>query len=98
MIPKPNAPMPESMPAVFIAHGSPFLLDDAGWVADLDRWAKALPRPKAILMLSAHWEERPVTLGATRTVPLVYDFSGFPAKYYEVKYPAPGGPELARRV
>lgn len=57
-----------------------------------------MPRPKSVLMLSAHWEERPVTLGATRTVPLVYDFYGFPARYYGVKYPAPGAPELARRA
>jgi 4,5-DOPA dioxygenase extradiol len=94
----PPSPAPERMPAVFIAHGSPFLLDDRGWVTELNRWAKSMPRPKSVLMLSAHWEERPVTLGATRRVPLVYDFSGFPAKYYGVKYPAPGAPELADRV
>ena len=46
-------------------------------------------------MLSAHWEERPVTLGATRTVPLIYDFHGFAPHHYEQKYPAPGAPELA---
>jgi 4,5-DOPA dioxygenase extradiol len=86
------------MPAIFIAHGSPLLLDDPGWVADLNRWARAMPRPEAVLMLSAHWEEKPVTLGATRTVPLLYDFYGFPSKYYEVEYPAPGAPRLARRV
>jgi 4,5-DOPA dioxygenase extradiol len=88
----------ERMPAIFLAHGSPFLLDDAEWVAALSQWAKALPRPTSVLMLSAHWERRPVTLGATRTVPLVYDFYGFPAKYYEVTYAAPGAPELAQRV
>src|ERR1700693_4981206 len=88
----------ERMPAIFIAHGSPFLLDDSKWMAELHRWAREMPHPKSVLMLSAHWEERPVSLGATRTVPLVYDFSGFPAKYYAVKYPAPGAPELAKRV
>jgi 4,5-DOPA dioxygenase extradiol len=56
------------MPAIFLAHGSPFLLDDAEWI------------------------------GATRTVPLVYDFYGFPEHYYRVTYPAPGAPELALRV
>lgn len=86
------------MPAIFIAHGSPLLLDDPVWVAELNRWARAMPRPEAVLMLSAHWEEKPVTLGATRTVPLLYDFYGFPAKYYRVEYPAPGAPRLARRV
>lgn len=86
------------MPSIFIAHGSPLLLDDQVWVEELNRWARAMPRPEAVLMLSAHWEERPVTLGATRTVPLLYDFYGFPARYYQVEYPAPGAPQLARRV
>lgn len=86
------------LPTIFIAHGAPPLLDDARWVAELREWAASLPRPKAILMLSAHWENRPMTLGATRTVPLVYDFHGFPQKYYEQQYPAPGAPALAARI
>jgi 4,5-DOPA dioxygenase extradiol len=49
-------------------------------------------------MVSAHWEEAPLTLGATSTVPLVYDFWGFEKKYYEVQYPAPGAPRLAGEV
>jgi 4,5-DOPA dioxygenase extradiol len=85
-------------PAIFLAHGSPLLLDDAGWIEQLRRWADALPRPKAVLMISAHWIDAPVTLAATRTIPLVYDFYGFPKHYYDVKYPAPGAPELAARV
>jgi 4,5-DOPA dioxygenase extradiol len=85
-------------PAIFLAHGSPFLLDDAAWVAELAAWGKALPRPKAILVVSAHWVDAPVTLGATETVPLTYDFYGFPGRYYQVKYPAPGAPDLAARV
>ena len=86
------------LPALFVAHGAPTLLDDAGWVRELNEWAGRLPRPRAILMLSAHWEERPVTIGATRTLPLIYDFYGFPAHYYEQKYAAPGAPELASEV
>ncbi|HXY68061.1 MAG TPA: class III extradiol ring-cleavage dioxygenase [Gemmatimonadales bacterium] len=86
------------VPAIFLAHGSPFLLDDEAWVADLRRWAGSLPRPRAVLMLSAHWEQKPITLGATRPVPLVYDFYGFPEKYYRVQYPAPAAPDLARRL
>jgi 4,5-DOPA dioxygenase extradiol len=89
---------PPRMPAIFLAHGSPMLLDDARWVKQLRDWAAKLPRPRAVLMLSAHWEERPITLAATRTVPLVHDFYGFPRRYYQVKYPAPGAPELADRV
>ncbi len=86
------------MPVVFAAHGAPILLDDAAWMAELATWASALPRPKAILMVSAHWEQRPTTLGATRPVPLVYDFYGFPEKYYRTLYAAPGAPDLASRV
>ena len=86
------------MPVIFAAHGAPVLLDDAGWMAELAGWAKAMPKPKSILMISAHWEERPTTLGATRTVPLVYDFSGFPERYYQTQYAAAGAPELAARV
>lgn len=49
-------------------------------------------------MVSAHWEEAPLALGATTTVPLVYDFRGFPRHYYEVRYAAPGAPALADSV
>jgi 4,5-DOPA dioxygenase extradiol len=83
------------MPVVFAAHGAPVLLDDPVWMAELATWAKAIPRPQAILMVSAHWDERPTTLGATRTVPLYHDFYGFPERYYRTKYPAPGAPDLA---
>lgn len=86
------------MPAVFIAHGAPMLLDDAAWVSQLAAWGRALPRPKAVLMVSAHWEARPTAIGATTVVPLVYDFYGFPEKYYQLSYPSPGAPELATRV
>jgi 4,5-DOPA dioxygenase extradiol len=86
------------MPVIFAAHGAPVLLDDATWMEELAAWARALPRPEAILMVSAHWEQRPLTLGATHTVPLVYDFYGFPERYFRTEYPAPGAPELAVRV
>lgn len=87
-----------TMPVVFIAHGAPPLLDDEPWKAELAAWARAMPRPKAILSLSAHWEARPIAIGATKAIPLVYDFYGFPRRYYELKYPSPGAPETARRV
>ena len=66
------------MPAIFAAHGAPVLLEDQSWMAELASWANAMPRPLSILMVSAHWEQRPTALGATHTVPLVYDFYGFP--------------------
>ncbi len=84
------------MPALYIGHGAPPLVDDSLWVAQLAAWAQALPRPSAILMVSAHWEAAPLTMGATRTgVPLVYDFGGFPERYYRAQYRSPGAPELA---
>lgn len=87
------------MPAIFAAHGAPVLLDDEGWMGELSAWANAMPIPNTILMVSAHWEQRPATMGATTSpAPLVYDFYGFPEKYYRLKYPAPGAPELAKRV
>jgi 4,5-DOPA dioxygenase extradiol len=86
------------LPALFVAHGAPPLLDDASWVRELGDWSSTFARPKAILMVSAHWEERPTTLGATRTVPLIYDFYGFPEHYYRQQYAAPGAPELAARI
>ena len=86
------------MPAIFLAHGSPMLLDDSAWVAELAAWALAMPRPRSVLMISAHWVNKPVTLGAKRAVPLVYDFYGFPERHYRVQYAAPGAPALAERV
>jgi 4,5-DOPA dioxygenase extradiol len=86
------------VPAIFLAHGSPLLLDDAAWLEELRVWAEAMPRPTAVLMLSAHWLDEPLTIGATRQVPLVYDFYNFPERYYRVTYPAHGAPALARRV
>lgn len=85
-------------PSIFLAHGSPLLLDDRAWVNELAAWAKKIGKPKAVLMVSAHWEARPLTIGATETVPLVYDFYGFPQRYFEVTYPSPGAPALAARV
>jgi 4,5-DOPA dioxygenase extradiol len=85
-------------PVLFLAHGAPPLLDDELWMRQLAAWAQALPRPRSILMLSAHWEAAPATLSATRTVPLVYDFTGFDEKYYRMQYRSPGAPELAARI
>src|SRR5438128_10186543 len=88
----------DRMPTVYLGHGAPPLVDDPIWPGELAAWAAALPRPKAILVISAHWEESPLTIGATTPVPLVYDFYGFPEKYYRVTYAQPGAPWLAERV
>ncbi|MET1059582.1 MAG: class III extradiol ring-cleavage dioxygenase [Nocardioides sp.] len=85
------------MPALYIGHGAPPLLDDALWSGQLAAWAQDLPRPKAILIVSAHWESAPVSLSASRA-PLVYDFGGFAQKYYEMTYATPDATALAGRI
>jgi len=87
-----------TMPALFLSHGAPPLVDDPTWVGQLRELTAGLPRPTAILMASAHWESAPLMLGATETVPLVYDFGGFARRFSEVQYRAPGAPELAARI
>ncbi|MEU3408100.1 class III extradiol ring-cleavage dioxygenase [Streptomyces sp. NPDC006670] len=94
----PAVPAPARMPALYLSHGAPPLADDPLWPAELAAWSAELPRPRAILMVSAHWEEAPLALGATERAPLVYDFWGFPEHYYRVRYDAPGAPELAASV
>jgi 4,5-DOPA dioxygenase extradiol len=90
---------PGRMPAIYLGHGAPPLVDDPLWVLQLAAWAGALPRPSAVLMVSAHWESAPLTIGATEDgVPLVYDFAGFAERYYRARYPAPAAPGLAGQV
>src|SRR5215472_1070716 len=90
---------PGRMPAVYLGHGAPPLVDDPLWVVQLEAWARGLPRPTAILVVSAHWQNAPLAIGATTdAAPLLYDFYGFPERYYRARYPSPGAPELASRV
>jgi 4,5-DOPA dioxygenase extradiol len=86
------------MPVLYLGHGAPPLADDERWTGELKSWSATLPRPESVLIVSAHWENDPLTLGATTTVPLTYDFWGFPQRYYDVTYEAPGAPELAADV
>jgi len=87
------------MPAIYLGHGAPPLVDDPLWVVQLEAWARALPKPTAILVVSAHWENAPLAIGATAdAAPLTYDFYGFPDRYYRASYPSPGAPALADRV
>jgi len=91
-------PLPTRMPALYLGHGAPPLVDDPIWPGQLAAWSAELPRPSAILVVSAHWESAPLTIGATRPVELTYDFYGFPERYYRVRYDAPGAPDLATKV
>jgi aromatic ring-opening dioxygenase catalytic subunit (LigB family) len=95
------------MPTYFVSHGGgpwPWMKDTFGTMFDkleksLQEMAPSLPeRPKAILLVSAHWVQPAFTLSTHPNPPMYYDYSGFPEKTYQVKYPAPGSPVLAERV
>jgi aromatic ring-opening dioxygenase catalytic subunit (LigB family) len=95
------------LPTYFISHGGgpwPFMKDMLGGA--YDRLEKSLQDmapevgtpPKAVLMVSAHWEEPAFTVMTTARPPMIYDYGGFPAHTYSVQYPAPGSPQTAERV
>jgi 4,5-DOPA dioxygenase extradiol len=86
------------MPIAFAAHGAPLLALDEKKGSELWAWAKAMPHPIAILVISPHWQTRDPTIGATTTLPLLYDFSGFPEALSRIEYPAPPAPEVAMRI
>ena len=87
------------MPTLYLSHGAPPLFDDAGWIQELFAWAQALPRPRAILIVSAHWESAPLSLSASAPgTPLVYDFAGFDRRYFEMSYATPDAGALAAKV
>jgi aromatic ring-opening dioxygenase catalytic subunit (LigB family) len=96
-----------NLPAYFISHGGgpwPWLRSEMPGVYDrLEASLRELARevgakPRAVLAVSGHWEERDFTLMTTPRPPMVYDYSGFPAHTYRIEYPAPGSPEVARRA
>jgi 4,5-DOPA dioxygenase extradiol len=87
------------LPAIFFGHGNPMnaLLHNAyteGWATIGDK----IPRPQALLCISAHWYVTSAAVSVNTAPGTIHDFGGFPRKLYEVKYPAPGDPDLARRV
>jgi 4,5-DOPA dioxygenase extradiol len=87
------------MPALYLGHGAPPLLDDPQWSGELRTLAAQLPRPTSILIVSAHWESAPLSLSASAPgTELVYDFGGFDPKYYRMRYDTPDASALADRV
>ena len=100
-------PTPLIQPTYFISHGGgpwPYMKEQMAGVwdkleASLQRLPGELPgQPRAILVVSGHWEERDFTVMTSARPPMIYDYSGFPEHTYHIKYAAPGSPELAQRV
>jgi len=88
-----------ALPSLYLSHGAPPLFDDGPWMRDLHTWALSMPKPKDVLIVSAHWESAPLSLsGSAAHTPLVYDFGGFARRYYEMTYETPDASDLARRV
>ncbi|GAA2875552.1 dioxygenase [Actinoplanes cyaneus] len=87
------------LPALFVSHGAPPTLDDARWLDDLFAWGRSMPKPRAIVVVSAHWENAPAALSGTDAgTPLYYDFGGFHPRYYTLPYATPDATALAHRV
>ncbi|CAB4543123.1 MAG: dioxygenase [Actinobacteria bacterium] len=87
------------LPALYIGHGAPMLLDDPVWSSELAGITAKFEKPKAILIISAHWESAPIAItSANASAPLVYDFGGFAQKFYEMTYETPDASGLATRI
>jgi 4,5-DOPA dioxygenase extradiol len=92
-------PPTDPMPVVFVGHGTPFsVIDPNVWTEQWGRVGRTLPRPAAILMVSAHWLTEGASLVTGNTPSMNYDITGFPREIYEFRYPAPGHPVVAQEV
>ncbi len=89
----------EKMPVLFLGHGSPMnAIEENVFVQGFRQVGKEIPMPAAILCVSAHWEANGTFVTAMEKPKTIHDFSVFPKELYEVQYPAPGNPELAKEI
>lgn len=86
------------MPVLYLSHGAIMLFEMPDWMSRLRAWARALPKPRAILIVSAHWQSAPTTISSPTAPELVYDFGGFDQMYYDLRYDTPDASQLARQV
>jgi len=87
------------MPVMFLGHGSPMnAIEENVFTEGFREAGKGIPKPKAILCISAHWETNGTYVTAMKNPPTIHDFGGFPEKLYSVQYPAPGNPLLAKET
>lgn len=96
---RPWSPSDGPLPSLFVSHGAPFTLDDPQWIGELFAWAQSMPKPRAIVVVSAHWEQASAAISGTAAgTPLYYDFSGFHPRYKTLPYATPDATDLARRL